>query len=133
MTNIDDLHTADAPQRAEALFRKMKHYAQQGDEGLAPDSIAYSNLINVIASGQGYARAADILFEMVDDYLNGNAKCKPRVRNLNTILSVWSKSNAPYAPERAEEIVKHWLHLNKTTFMDVKPDEYSYSLLIKCW
>jgi hypothetical protein len=111
----------------------MKLLAAHGDEGLAPDSVAYSNLINAIVKGQGYARASDILWEMVDDFLNGNTKCMPRIRNLNTILSVWSKANAPYAPERAEEIIQRWLQLNQTTAMKVKPDPYSYSLLLKCW
>ncbi|GKY94783.1 hypothetical protein MPSEU_000443400 [Mayamaea pseudoterrestris] len=123
----------DASARAEALFRKMKYRVEQGDEELAPDTITYSNLINVIANGQGYARAADILWEMVDEFLKGNAKCKPRVRNLNTILAVWSKSYAPYAPEQAHKIVLRWLHLNETTEMTVKPDAYSYCLLLKCW
>lgn len=111
----------------------MKQHADLGDEGLTPDTVAYSNLINAIISGQGYARAADILWEMVTDFLKGNTKCRPRVRNLNTILAVWSKSKAPYGPERAEELLHRWLHLNQTTEMDVKPDAYSYCLLLKCW
>jgi hypothetical protein len=111
----------------------MKQRCERGDEGLAPDCVAYSNLINSIVNGQGYSRAADILWEMVDDFLKGNSKCKPRIRNLNTILAVWSKSSAPYAAERAEEIVHRWLKLNKTTEMDIKPDGYTYCLLLKCW
>jgi hypothetical protein len=111
----------------------MKRLVELGDEGLIPDSVAYSNLINAIVNGQGYAQAAGILWEMVDDFLKGNAKCKPRVRNLNTILATWSKSNAPHAPEQAEDIVRSWLRLNETTEMDVKPDAYTYCLLLKCW
>jgi len=123
----------DAPQRAEALFRQMKQLYEDGDEGVKPDNIAYSNLINAIAKSDGFAHAEDLLWEMVDDYINGNDKCKPRIRNLNTILAVWSKSPVPYAAEKAEAIVQRWLTAMEVTKLDVAPDNYTYCLLLKCW
>jgi len=123
----------DAPERAEALFRKMKQRYESGDTNLQPDTIVYSNLINALSKSEGFTRAEDILWEMVDDYLNGNTLCKPRIRNLNTIVAVWSKSSAPHAAIRAENVVRRWLHAMETTKLDVPPDNYTYCLLLKCW
>jgi pentatricopeptide repeat protein len=124
----------DAAIKAEKLFRVMKDRVHAGDKGLTPDCVTYSNLINAIINSPGYARAEDILWEMVDDFLQGNDICKPRIRTLNTVLAVWSKeNNAAYAPVRAEEMVNRWLRLNKTTELDVKPDKYTYCLLLKAW
>jgi hypothetical protein len=111
----------------------MKELYELGDDGLCPDAVAFSNLINVFMNCKNYDRAEDILWEMVNDFLLGNAKCKPRIRNLNTILVAYTKSLSPQAPEQAQGIVERWLRLNKTTRMDVKPDEYTYALLLKCW
>lgn len=126
-------HRQDAAVRAEALFREMKRRYEAGDNDLRPDVLAYSNLINAITSSGGFAHAEDILWEMVDDYIKGNESCAPQIRNVNSILAAWSKATAPYAPERAEEIVRRWLRLNESNDINAKPDSYTYCLVIKCW
>jgi hypothetical protein len=123
----------DAGDRAEALFREMKHRFEQGDVSLRPDALLYSNLINAVSNGGGLAHAEDLLWEMVDEYLKGNELCEPRIRHLNTILAVWSRSHAPYAPERAEELLRRWLCLNDEGVLEVEPDNWTYSLVLKCW
>lgn len=128
-----DSDRKDAALRAETLFRTMKDKYDQGDKGMRPDNISYSNLINVYAKSNGFARAEEILWEMVDEFLKGNDSCKPKIRNLNTILAVWSKSTVPYAPERVEDLVRRWQRLVKTTKLDVPPDNYTYCLFLKCW
>jgi hypothetical protein len=96
------------------------------------DAIAYSNLLNIYTK-TSHARAEDLLWEMVEDYLTGNESAKPRIRNFNTVLAMWSKSNKEQAPERAHAIVARLIELNETGELDVKPDTYTYSLLLKTW
>jgi pentatricopeptide repeat protein len=127
-----DSKRPDAPRRAEALFRKMLDRFYNGDEDLLPDTIAYSNLINVF--DKDGARAEGILWEMVDHFLKGNVSCKPTTRNFNTVLAVWSTSTDPLAPIHSEAIVRRWLNLiASTNLKNVKPDNYSYCLLLKSW
>jgi pentatricopeptide repeat protein len=123
----------DAGERAEALFREMKTRYESGDVGLRPDRLAYCNMINAASNSGGFLYAEQLLWEMVDEYLKGNATCKPCARSFNTILSVWSKSSATYAPERAEELVRRWIRLNDKGLLDIEPDGWSYSLVLKCW
>jgi len=129
-----DSNRKDAAKRAEHLFRQMNDRYRAGDVHLRPDKIAYSNLMNAYAASKhSYARAEDILWEMVQDFLNGNEMAKPLVRSFNTVLAIWSKSEASHAPERAEAVLHRLHQLNKTKALDVKPDKYSYSLLLKSW
>jgi len=128
-----DSRRDDAPARAEALFRRMKARFDDGDEKVRPDALTYSNLINAFVKNNGYERAEDLLWEMVDDYLKGNEDCKPPIRTLNTLLAAWSNSIVSYAAERAENMVFRWLKILESTDLDVKPDMYTYNLLLKCW
>ena len=128
-----DSKRGDASLRAEALFRKMKARFEDGDEYLRPDHVAYSNLINAFAKGDGFVHAEKLLWEMVDDYLNGNDACKPRIRNLNTIIACWSRVSARHSPENAERIVGRWIRVTEETKLDTYPDSYTFSLLLKCW
>jgi pentatricopeptide repeat protein len=126
-------HRQDAAVRAETLFREMKRRYEAGDNDLRPDVLAYSNLMNAITNSGGFAHAEDILWEMVDEYIKGNESCKPQIRNVNSILAGWAKATAPYAPERAEEIVRRWLRLNESNDISALPDSYTYCLVLKCW
>ena len=125
---------SDAVDHAERLFRKMKERFHQGYQRLCPDAIAYSNLLNIFTKGsETHTRAEAILWEMVQDYLSGNQSAKPRIRNFNTVLAMWSKSKASHAPDRAHYIVLRLLGLNGSNTLDVTPDPYTYSLLLKTW
>jgi len=55
---------------------------------------------------------------------------KPLVRSFNTVLAIWSKSEAPHAPERAEAVLHRLHQLNKTKALDVKPDKYSSTAIL---
>lgn len=125
----------EASNRAEQLFRLMKKRFEAGDDSLKPDKMAYSNLMNAhINNKTTYNRAEDILWEMVDDYRSGNINAKPCTRNFNTVLAMWSKT--PWdseAPERSEELISRLLDLSKAGVLDVQPDKYTYSLLLKTW
>jgi hypothetical protein len=111
----------------------MKHRHEKGDESLRPDALVYSNLINAVSNGGEFAHAEGLFWEMVDEYLKGNELCKPCIRHLNSVLAVWSKSDAPSAGERGEEMVLRWIRLNEEGLLDVEPDAYTFSLVLKCW
>ena len=123
----------DAATRAEALFRKMIDRFQNGDQGMRPDTVAYSNLLNAIAKPNQTERAEAIVWEMVDEFLKGNVSCKPTTRNFNTVLAMWSTSCKPDAPLHCENMVRRWLKLYETSIIDIKPDKFSYGLLLKTW
>lgn len=125
---------ADAAENAERLFRSMKKRYSQGNHGLQPDAIAYSNLLNIFTQRPAlHSRAEDLLWEMVDDYLHGNCRAEPRIRNFNTILAMWSKSSEYEAPERAQALVMKLKDLSLAQALPVQPDSYTYSLLLKTW
>jgi pentatricopeptide repeat protein len=124
----------EAADKAERLFSVMKDRVNAGDKGLTPDLITYTSLIDLMIKSLDYARAVDIFWEMVDDFLRGNGICKPRLRTFNTILAIWSNENSDaYAPVRVEAMVARWLRLNEMTLLDAKPNEHTYGLLLKAW
>lgn len=125
---------SDAAERADRLFRNMKDKVSKGQHQLRPDAIAYSNMVNIFVQHPStHFRAEDVLWEMVEDYLGGNDTAKPRIRNFNTILAMWSKSVADEAPDRAQSIVSKLMRLNSNHKLDCTPDAYTYSLLLKTW
>jgi hypothetical protein len=123
----------DSGRRAEMLFRRMMTRFQGGDESLRPDDVAYTNVLHAYIGGTNAPRAEDILWEMVGDYLNGNNSAKPSLRLCNAVLSVWSVTEAPHAPERAEAMINRIHELCNAGALDFKPNSYTYSLMLKSW
>lgn len=117
-----------------AIFTKINERFLQGDLNMQPDSVCYANLMNAFAkSSTEWRRAEDILFEMIQDYLDGNEKAKPQVRAINTVLSLWAKATDDDATEQAESLLRRIHELNAFHGLDVYPDSYSYALLLKAW
>lgn len=123
-----------APENAMKIFRRLKKKYTEGDASLCPDRLVYSNLMNAFArSSLPPHRTSDIFWEMVDDYLGGNPKAKPTIRNFNTALAVWSRSQQYDAPDRAEEMLQKLKEYNSKYSLCILPDNFSYSLLLKTW
>lgn len=123
----------DAGRRAEVLFRHMLTRFYHGDKSLRPDAAAYGSLIHAYTGGLTAHRAGDILWEMVGDFLNANGSAKPDVRIFNSVISVWSKTKSPHAPERAQEILNRMHILYNEGVLEFKPNSYAYSLVLKSW
>jgi hypothetical protein len=123
----------DSGRRAEMLFRRMLTLFRDGDETLRPDAAAYSRVIHAYIGGPNAPRAEDIFWEMVSDYLNGNNSAKPSLRILNNVVAVWSTMESSHAPERAESILHRIHELYNAGTLDVKPNSYTYSLMLKSW
>jgi hypothetical protein len=121
---------ADASEVAERQYKKMK----QGSKMVQIDAIAYSNLLNIFTKNPStHKRAEHLLWEMVLDYKGGNKKAKPHTRNFNTVLAMWAKSNDPESARRAQLVVERLIQFQDEGTLHVKPDEYTYSLLLKNW
>jgi hypothetical protein len=124
----------DSGRRAEMLFRRMLTLFRGGDESLRPDASAYSNVLHAYIGGPNAPRAEDILWEMVSDYQNGNNSAKPNsLRIFNNVVAVWSKTESPIAPERAESILHRIHELYNAGALNFKPNSYTYSLMLKSW
>jgi hypothetical protein len=124
----------DSGRRAEMLFRRMLTLFRDGDESLRPDASAYSNVLRAYIGGPNAPRAEDILWEMVSDYQNGNNSAKPiGLRIFNNVVAVWSKTESPIAPERAESILHRIHELYNAGALNFKPNSYTYSLMLKSW
>jgi pentatricopeptide repeat protein len=126
----------DAADRAACIFSMMKQRFLKGDEGLCPDCIAYSIVLVAYAQKsdpESQTKAEMFLWDMVDDFLGGNEDAAPRTRNFNTIMSMYARNLVPDAPERAENVLERFLTLSKSGQLTIKPDEYTYSLLLKTW
>ncbi|GAX13218.1 hypothetical protein FisN_17Hh150 [Fistulifera solaris] len=121
---------ADASEVAERQYMKMKQDAKV----LQVDAIAYSNLLNIFTKNPStHERAEQLLWEMVSDYKEGNKKAKPHTRNFNTVIAMWAKSNDPESARRAQLVVERLIQFQDEGTLYVKPDEYTYSLLLKNW
>lgn len=75
----------DAPRKNVAekicrIFCTMKRKYAAGDNAMRPDCIVYSLVLNAYVREFSTKKAEAILWEMVDDYLDGNESAKPRVR-----------------------------------------------------
>jgi hypothetical protein len=53
--------------------------------------------------------------------------------HFNTVLAMHARSNASDAPDRAERVVSQFRVLAGMGALMIKPDRYTYSLLLKTW
>lgn len=123
----------EAGARANEIFRNMKERFLNGEEGLRPDCICYSIVLNTFAQESKTKEAEALLWEMVDDFLSGNDSAAPRTRNFNTIMAMYARSDQPDAPERAEGVLFRFRELCDKGVIENRPDAYTYSLLLKTW
>lgn len=53
--------------------------------------------------------------------------------NFNTVLAMFSRCKKPDSPDRAESVFKRFIDFCNKGALSNKPDEYTYSLLLKTW
>jgi len=122
--------------RAAILFRQMKTRFLNGDDGLRPENFCYSFILKAFVEESKIEAAEDLLWEMVDDFLDGNDRAKPRIRDLNTILAMYACSGTEDAAARAECVVSRFRELYDTGALRLPPDGYTIlwlSRLLKTW
>ena len=122
--------------RAAIIFRQMKTRFLNGDDDLRPENFCYSFILNAFVDESKIEAAEDLLWEMVDDFLDGNDRAKPRIRDLNTILAMYACSGTEDAAARAECVVSRFRELHDTGALRLSPDGYTIlwlSRLLKTW
>jgi hypothetical protein len=48
-------------------------------------------------------------------------------------MAMYSRSDLQDAPDRAEEVLARFLNLGNDGFIRIRPDEYTFALLLKTW
>jgi pentatricopeptide repeat protein len=128
-----------ASQRAEELLRTMKILsAQQGNEGLLPNSRTFNSVLNAFAQTGDAEKVEALLEEMNEEYSNGNSAARPDFVSYTIVLRAWSKSGSVAAPERAEAILARMWELFNSSKEDgshwqTKPNAISYTTVLHCW
>ena len=112
---------SDAPQQAEALFRKINDLACRGWDNMTPSTITYSALISTWANSgqQGAAKRAEQLL----------MECpSPATSCFNAVMNAWSKSTAMESADRCYQIFQHM----KTSTNGI-PNAISYGTVINAF
>jgi len=131
---------ADAGARAAELLSQLEHlYDQTCDPALKPSSALYYAVIGSHSPSETEA-AEEVLWRMMDRYeATGSDKSSfsldpPNTKVCNAILRLWSKSDNPVAPQRAEEILR-WME-GQAEFEngeDICPDPQSFEFVVQTW
>jgi pentatricopeptide repeat protein len=139
-------HRVDAGNQAnDLLFELEDLYDKSDDVSLKPTPAIYS--VAILAQDRNVDAAEVILWRMVDRYhrhvLNssttnvaiGSALYAPNTSVCNAILHLWSKSDNPVAPQRAESILQ-WMEKqvqNDADGSSLKPDINSFQFVMETW
>lgn len=97
------------------------------DEDTPPDKITYTTIMNGFARSGEVRRAGEILQQMYNEYLQGNAVLAPDLRTFNTVLGAYAKSDLPDAPDQAETFLYDMRKLCDQGLLNIQPDAYTIS------
>jgi len=130
----------DAGARADELLLELEHmYDKSGEEADKPTPAIYASVIT--AHGPNDTMGAEaILWRMVDRYRASlanpqkNAVDPPNTFVCNALLRVWSLSDDPVAPQRAEAILR-WMEgqVELENEQHLSPDTNSFHHLLETW
>jgi len=108
------------------ILNEMQRRGDAGDVELLPDAITYTLAIRACYSSGDRGRAKSILERMEA----GNTL--PTTRLYNAILNHFAQIGSALAAQRVEGIISHMHYLGKTK-PRLKPDVYSYNILLSAW
>jgi len=101
--------------------------------------LATSSYISSITKSRkrGSAKKAEaILFDMYDQYKNGNTEVKPNTKLVTSIIDCWQKSNERDAGDRAEALLNWLIDAHKEGDKNddsMMPNEFSFASAIGAW
>ena len=115
--------------RAIGLINQMETMYNEGVQGLKPDMITYSSVIDTIAKTR-LPRGSDIAMELIekmeDMYLNGDKDMRPSVRSYSSLLLTLVHSERADKHDLAQQV------LDRMKKLGVHPNSYSYNYVINC-
>jgi PPR repeat len=115
----------DAPQRAEALFARMRDMSRDGLPGVRPNQKTYNALLQAWCSRgdpiEAAPRAERLLMEMP----------VPNAVNFAKVLKLWRLSNAPGSSDRMLSVFALMKERYKTGNGMVKPTGYVYGEVLR--
>ena len=120
---------------AENLVRRMEKRSERTDgEGVHPDSVTYTSLIQVLSvNGQSVDRAVGWLKEMERKHRAGNVACKPNRVTFTALINCWRRSGRPEAGKEAERLVERMEKEFEEGDLDMKPDSFVYASACDAW
>lgn len=117
-------------QEAEELLRRMQNNDENG--GVVPDTITYNSVLYAYAQSTDIdapPKAEALLREMMTE----ENEAQVDTMSFNIVLHAWAQSKQERAPHRAQELLEHMEALSAAGNSKVKPDVYSYSIVIQAY
>jgi len=120
----------DGPERCKVLLATMNVLASSKNiNGLAPDTVAYTTVIDAYAR-RGRAREAE---EVLRDMLNAPG-VEPDVLSFSSVMNAWSKSDTDDAPDHCQRLLSDLMELAcSTKNKDLEPDETVYRTVVDAY
>lgn len=125
---------------ANGLLHELENlYDATGDNSLKPTPRIYAAVILAHASNTGAAEA--VLWRMVDRYTKSvseepfaRALDQPDTYVCNALLQVWSQSDDPVAPQKAESLLR-WMEdqVSRDRATNLIPDRTSFTYVLRTW
>jgi pentatricopeptide repeat protein len=129
---------SDAGAQLNRLLHELEDlYDATGDTSLKPTPRIYAAVISAHARNTEAAEA--VLWRMVDRYrqsvsdshsISAAVHDPPNAYVCNALLQVWSQSDDPVAPRRAESILR-WME--DQVECDLRPDKSSFNYVLRTW
>lgn len=128
-------NSKDAIENMEKLFESMQLLSDaSGDERsmpVQPNHWTYTSLIHAYAKlndAMATQKAENLIREMYDLYLRGNAELKPNTILVTAVLQAWGKAGTIKGAEKAEALLDWMIAVDQTDESDdLAPNEFSFS------
>ena len=134
----------DGPNQALVILNKMRKRAIQrknddDDDCKFPDTLSYNQVIQAFCKKGKPRQAEQVLRQMCNDYKNAHLynirrpPPQPDAISFNQVLTAWARFQAPYAVQRAENLLLRMHQLYDSGDLDdAAPDVISYNNLLNC-
>jgi pentatricopeptide repeat protein len=122
-----------ASDRALELLHAMENQCALGNEGICPNTVAHTAVINCLGrSGKPGAalQAYDILLEMDKKYREGNEDLRPDLISYSSVIDAFARSGEEYAGEKAVELLDHMITLAELGHKEFGPNTQCYCSVI---
>lgn len=123
----------NAPERAEALVKRMEKLHKAGNGNVRPDRISFNTLIHTFANAgkAEMAQRAEAVLNRMEKYAEeGNDQLSPNLFTWNSCIEAWSKADVSYSAEKAYSTLRRLILLQREGKTDIHPDKFSFNTVI---